>query len=114
MKRLIGLILVLTLLGASSAPAPVPKAASVQELGTVLATLNDWRSILVVSFAIIGVLVLLVAALVAVIVRVATGRSANDQATLAALQANTKASTELAEAVRALEMINARREAERQ
>jgi type II secretory pathway component PulM len=88
------------------------RAASVQELGSVLATLNDWRAMLIGAYAIIGVMVLLVTGLVVVIVRMATGRTANDQATLTALQANTKAMTELSASVRAVEMIAARRESE--
>ena len=39
-------------------------AASAQELGTVIATLNDWRAILVVAFAFIGVLLVIEDALV--------------------------------------------------
>ncbi len=87
-------------------------AASAQELGTVIATLNDWRAILVVAFAIIGVLIVMVGALVFAVIKLAGSRSANDQATLQALQDNTAAFADLSASVRAIEMIAARRESE--
>lgn len=106
------------LLGAAPAAAPPPEALPVKavdaaQLGTVIATLNDWRAILVVAFAIIGVLILMVGAQTVMLIRMAATRSANDQATLGVLQEATRAMSDQAASLRALEVIAARREAER-
>lgn len=98
------------LLAASPAPA---KAVSAAELGSVIATLNDWRAILVVAFALIGALILMVGGLVILVGRMATSRSANDRATLEVIKDNTRSNGEVAAGLRALEMIAARRESER-
>ena len=96
----------------SLAAAPV-QAVSAAELGNVIATLNDWRAILVIAFAVIGVLIIFLGITISVIVKMATTRSANDQATLTALTDNTRAMGDLSASVRAVEVIAARRESER-
>ena len=102
----------LALLAATTAPVPA-QAVSAAELGNVIATLNDWRAILVVAFAMMGALILMVGGLVVMIIRMATSRSTADQATLEALKDNTRSNGEVAAGLRALEMIAARRESER-
>lgn len=94
-----------------AAGAPV-RQIDVNEAGRVLATLDDWRSLLFAMLVSNGALVLLVVGLVAVIVWMAGKRSANDQATLQALTDNTKALGDMSASVRALELIASRREAE--
>lgn len=100
----------------ATAPAPLPLPVQSPDLiaaGRVLATLDDWRGIMFSQMVIIGVLLLMLIGVVVVLVRLATSRSANDQATLTAVTENTKSMTELAASIRALEAIAARRESER-
>ncbi|MBM3928282.1 MAG: hypothetical protein FJ335_07480 [Sphingomonadales bacterium] len=97
---------------AATPPAPV-KQIDVIEAGRVLATLDDWRGIMLSQMVVIGVLVLLVVGLVAVIVWLSARRSVSDQATISALTDNTKALSDITASVRALELIAARREAEK-
>ena len=94
------------------APAPV-QTIDVVEAGRVLATLDDWRAVMLAQMVVIGVLVLLITALIGVIVWLAVKRSANDMATLEVVKENTRAVTGFAASLRALEVIAARRESER-
>lgn len=99
---------------AAAVPPSVPvKQIDINEAGRVLATLDDWRSLMFSQLVVIGAMILLVVGLVAVIVWLASKRSANDQATLVALTDNTKANGEVSASLRALEVIVSRIEAER-
>ena len=90
--------------------APV-QTIDINEAGRVLATLNDWRSIMFAELVVIGVLVLLLCAMVGVIVWMANRRSANDQATLQVLKESIAANVDQAASIRAMETIVSRLEA---
>lgn len=105
-------MLLITAVAAANPALPITPV-DLNEAGRVMATLDDWRAIMLAQLIIMAVLIALIIGLVIVVVRMAGKRSSNDEATLTVVKENTAAMSDHAASIRAIEVLLSRWEAER-